>query len=414
MKRIVTIILFAFISLNINAQVGINTDGSNPDNSSMLDIKSTNKGILIPRMTQAERDAIASPAAGLMIYQTDETAGFYYYDGGWKTIAGSSQWLVDGSNIYYNSGNVGIGTTNISNKLEIGASENQGITIGIPNDNMGHDGGSYSIKFYGHRDILTNTIGAKISADRTNSGSGWLSQGTSLGFYTSFVMGASNSDNSEERMRITDQGLVGIGTSSPNALLDVNGTINATGGNSTNWNTAYSWGNHASAGYLTSVDGSETKLSAGTNISITGSGTTASPYQISASSSSSAHYIGESYGGGIIFYVTPDGQHGLIAEKQDIPFACKWADGFDIMSNSVNHSTEGKNYTDWRYPTLHELQLLYAQKTVVGGFTSDYYWSGKLYNSYSFNYFWQVDFSTSLDRTTSMENNAYVRPVRSF
>jgi hypothetical protein len=46
-----------------------------------LDVKSTDKGILIPRMTAAQRGAIASPATGLMVYQTDATAGFYYYDG---------------------------------------------------------------------------------------------------------------------------------------------------------------------------------------------------------------------------------------------------------------------------------------------------------------------------------------------
>jgi len=71
--------------------VGINDDGSTPDNSAMLDISSTSKGLLIPRMTQAERDAIGSPAEGLMIYQTDGTAGFYYYNGTvWTAVGGSS------------------------------------------------------------------------------------------------------------------------------------------------------------------------------------------------------------------------------------------------------------------------------------------------------------------------------------
>ncbi len=47
----------------------------------MLDIKSTDKGVLIPRMTIVQRDAILQPATGLMIYQTDGIKGFYYFDG---------------------------------------------------------------------------------------------------------------------------------------------------------------------------------------------------------------------------------------------------------------------------------------------------------------------------------------------
>ena len=74
-------LLIMFLSAFSFGQVGINSDGSNPDPSSMLDIKSTSKGILIPRMTSSERGAISSPSSGLMVYQTNGTKGFYFYDG---------------------------------------------------------------------------------------------------------------------------------------------------------------------------------------------------------------------------------------------------------------------------------------------------------------------------------------------
>ncbi len=92
----VSIILFTLLfSLTATAQVGINTDGSSPDGSAMLDVKSDAAGILIPRMTRAQRDAITSPATGLMIYQTNDVAGFYHYDGSdWKTV-GSGAFSID-------------------------------------------------------------------------------------------------------------------------------------------------------------------------------------------------------------------------------------------------------------------------------------------------------------------------------
>jgi len=90
-KLIFFMVIFFMLSMNIFAQnVGINATGATPDNSAMLDISSTNKGLLIPRMTETERDAIVLPATGLMIYQTDGTAGFYYYNGTAWTAVGSS------------------------------------------------------------------------------------------------------------------------------------------------------------------------------------------------------------------------------------------------------------------------------------------------------------------------------------
>jgi len=77
-----------------HGQVGINTDNEPPDPSAMLDVSSDSLGILIPRMTEAQRDAISSPATGLMIYQTDGTAGFYYYNGSDWTASASTTYSV--------------------------------------------------------------------------------------------------------------------------------------------------------------------------------------------------------------------------------------------------------------------------------------------------------------------------------
>ena len=85
MKKII-LSLVLFITLYSTAQVGIGT--KMPDESAMLDIKSTTKGLLIPRMTLNQRNAIKKPAISLMIYQTDNTPGFYYYGAsGWTRVS---------------------------------------------------------------------------------------------------------------------------------------------------------------------------------------------------------------------------------------------------------------------------------------------------------------------------------------
>jgi len=87
---------------HINHQLpqSINTDGTTPDASAILDISSTDKGILIPRMTSAQRTAI-SGTTGLLIYDTT-TDSFWYHDGSaWKEIgqgigSGGAFEIVDG------------------------------------------------------------------------------------------------------------------------------------------------------------------------------------------------------------------------------------------------------------------------------------------------------------------------------
>lgn len=69
-----------------HAQVGVGT--TTPNSSSILDVSSSTKGLLAPRLTLAQRNAIGSPATGLLIYQTDSTPGFYVYTGAaWTAVS---------------------------------------------------------------------------------------------------------------------------------------------------------------------------------------------------------------------------------------------------------------------------------------------------------------------------------------
>ncbi|MGI6779626.1 MAG: hypothetical protein ACOX5O_02800 [Bacteroidales bacterium] len=66
--RVIFIIIALLTTYLLEAQVSISSDGSEPDSSAMLDVKSTSKGVLIPRMTTAQRDAITNPEASLLIF----------------------------------------------------------------------------------------------------------------------------------------------------------------------------------------------------------------------------------------------------------------------------------------------------------------------------------------------------------
>ena len=116
MKQNLVLAAFLCLCLFSKAQsVAINTDGSVADASAILDVKSTTKGLLIPRMTMAERDAIATPATSLLIYQTDQVPGYYTYNGtswilfGGPAGGGGGYWTLNGTNIRnINSGNVAV------------------------------------------------------------------------------------------------------------------------------------------------------------------------------------------------------------------------------------------------------------------------------------------------------------------
>lgn len=81
-----------YLSLNtFSQQVAIGESLATPRASAMLDLQSTSKGFLAPRMTSAQRNAIASPATGLLVYVTDGTSGFYRFDGSQWTSSFSDE-----------------------------------------------------------------------------------------------------------------------------------------------------------------------------------------------------------------------------------------------------------------------------------------------------------------------------------
>lgn len=94
-KHIYLILFFA--SLSGFSQIGIGIAA--PSASSELEVSSVTKGVLIPRMSATQKNAIASPANGLLVFQTDGVSGLYFYDlasTSWKSIA-SEGWVLNGN-----------------------------------------------------------------------------------------------------------------------------------------------------------------------------------------------------------------------------------------------------------------------------------------------------------------------------
>ncbi len=186
----------------VNAQVAINKDGSNPDSSSILDVKASDAGMLVPRMTISQRDAISSPATGLLVFVTNDN-NFYYYDGSaWKQFSGGTDgdWTVSGNNMYSTvNGNIGIGTANPEEKLHVGD-------------------GTADTK------IEINGINSAILFDDDNATTPkeWTLQAIN-GRMRLFDI-----TEGAERMTIDNSGNIGIGTANPTNKLEMEGTILST------------------------------------------------------------------------------------------------------------------------------------------------------------------------------------------
>ncbi len=427
-----------FTTAVAQAQVGIGT--ATPTASAQLDVTSTTKGFLPPRMTTSDRDAIVSPAAGLIIYNTT-ISGLQIYSGStWYTasaattmgaIAGSS--AANGGTITAgvlslapaDATNAGIVTTGAQtfagNKTFNG---NVGIGTATPPAKLSVIGGNSIPSIPGVNSTGIFRIGA-LSNDGMDFGK------SSLAPYSGWIQNGYNATVADPLSLNPLGGNVGIGTFTPaaSAQLDVSSTTK---------------------GFLPPrMDSTQRNAIVSPAAGLTIYNTTLNAVQVYNGTIwySTAHYIGESYGGGIVFYVYDNGQHGLIAATADQSTGIQWYNGTSrytgttgdglgagamntamivatqIADNQTGNfaakvcadysvTVAGVTYGDWYLPSKYELNLLYLKKAVVGGFANFFYWCSKEFDNL---YAWGQSFNDDGSQGYGSKGNAnYVRAVRAF
>lgn len=138
---------------SVSQSLSVNTDGSTADASAMLDVKSTTRGLLIPRMSRTERDAIATPATGLLIFQNaPDSIGYYYYNGTAWT------WLLSNSNADSLAWRTGGNSATTAGTHFIGTTDNKDLVIKTNNAEV------MRMATNGAMGLGTNTPGTGIGA----------------------------------------------------------------------------------------------------------------------------------------------------------------------------------------------------------------------------------------------------------
>ena len=193
------------------------------------------------------------------------------------------------------------------------------------------------------------------------------------------------------------------------------------------------------------ADGQGGVTTAGTNVTITGTGTVGDPYVVNAASGTCGLSIGDTYAGGIIFFLDGSGCHGLVAKATDEPGTYQWSSTYfntwafasgiyggaqntkksiaravasasTCPAASVCDNLTSGGYTDWYLPSKDELDMMYVNLHMqgLGGFAINrYYWSSTEHDS---GFAWLQDFLTGTQLKILYPKNSteYVRAVRAF
>lgn len=190
----IVIVLTIIAKVAFSQGVIISTDEmTSPDPSAMLDVQSIDKGFLPPRMTTTERNNIVNPAEGLVVFDTGEESLFLYSSGIWERLAKGtgSQWSENGANIYYNDGNVGVGTDNPQFPLHL----------------LGGLGTSWQVERFGGAQ-LRGTANINEASVGTHNATGFRLL-----------------TNNTVRLHVAPNGNIGIGSVNPSARLHLVGDL---------------------------------------------------------------------------------------------------------------------------------------------------------------------------------------------
>ena len=230
-KPLLSLAAILLFGATARAQQGIavNANGAAPDPSAILDVQSTSKGMLVPRMSATQRTGIPAPVAGLLVYDTDSNAFFFRTATAWTKIASGNlmaapetdpqvsssttnkvpRWngttLTDGA-IYDNGTNVGIGISNTTVPLQVAAPQ------GIIRLESSSDNATFLEEATPY---AAWRIGQNKPTDNPTAADGFYIYG---GTYNSPAT----------RMYIKTNGNVGIGNTNPGQKLDVSGTTKTT------------------------------------------------------------------------------------------------------------------------------------------------------------------------------------------
>ncbi len=222
MKSFKSMLVFLLLGAAVKAQnaVGINTDS--PASSAVLDVVSSDKGVLLPRMSATEKNSISSPDTGLLIYQNTGTEGFYFYDGNsWEIVGDDGDWTLTPSYLYTDAGlPVGIGTTTPDVELHIYSDDNPELKI-----QRSSASDEASLRFY--RSTGSGTLDATIGV---NDNEELIIQNHEQDKDVKFYI---NDGGSDEQIMYFDASNKRVGfniTSVPQELIHADGVIRANSG----------------------------------------------------------------------------------------------------------------------------------------------------------------------------------------
>lgn len=228
MRKGIVCFIFALYSFNaivIAQNVSINETGQAPSSSAMLDISSTTKGLLIPRMTLSDRLAIVSPAEGLMVYQTDNDQGMYtYVSSTWSSVSYENELNLDkvldlvndaNGDTIYNLGALSIGNTTIPKSSLV-------IDSFLTVQGVGYQ----NFRWYGFNTYVDNSNNLRYLHDNIAGMLGFGVDKTIVGHWESGTADALLSNDANSSINLTNS-LISLEGTASNFKIDLRGIVDA-------------------------------------------------------------------------------------------------------------------------------------------------------------------------------------------